>query len=104
MIRRGTSHVLYDKVEVMQRVKRPLTVALLMDLMWMYEEFSRAELFRAQGVPVGWDNYPAFTRLMRQTKRWLSPPITLNFGPVTDPERERKRLRRKARREANKQR
>lgn len=74
MIRRGTSHMIYTKTEIMQRLKNPETAELLEKMMWYYECWSRLNMFREQKITVAMDQTKEFKELMSATKKWLAQP------------------------------
>lgn len=95
MIQRGTSHVIFEKLEIMKKIRQPHTIKLLEELMWVFEEYSRRSLLIETGAEVTWTNEPEFKRLMELTRKWLQAPIRINFSnrPISD-KKERRRLRR----------
>ena len=97
MILRGTSHVILDDIELMKRVRRPATLRVLRQLMWLYETRSRRQIFEKMGVLT--DHIEAqelieFCRLMNLTSAWLSQPLTVDFGKPVSSKAARRRLRR----------
>lgn len=92
MDRRGTNHVLLDSFEILKRIRKPGTVKLIENLMWFYEEHSRRKMMRETGAfeMWDWDDHPDFLKLMEQTRTWLQPPLTLDFGAANAKNRKRR--------------
>ena len=104
MIHRGTSHVLRDDLEIMKKLRKPVTVQLLKQLQWFYE---------ARSTRIMWGDIidtealnrielQEFLEMVKLLEKWMTPPLTLNFGTHkvgVDPV---KAARRKARRERKK--
>lgn len=90
MIRRGESHVMYNKTEVMQRLKRASTIEVLEQLMYFYDSHLRRKEFESRKDEVGAASMPGFysgemwelNRLIELTKTWLQPPVLVNFKGV----------------------
>ena len=105
MIYRGSSHAIRDDLEIMKRLRRPVTIQLLKQLQWFYEARSRRLLLEKEmNVPgLGTAELEEFRVLMDLLSKWMNPPLTLYFEvtkPGVDPV---KAAKRKARRERKNQ-
>lgn len=88
MIHRGTNHVIFSSLEMMQRVRKPETIQLLEMLMWYYETWSRLNMVRKQNTghgdtSIAIDQTDEFKKLMEATRIWLQPdePLDDSAGP-----------------------
>ena len=104
MIYRGTSHALRDDLEIMKRLRRPVTIQLLQQLQWFYEARSRRLLLEKEMDVPGLDSIEIeeFRVLMDLLSKWMNPPLTLYFGTTRAGVDPVKAAKRKARRERKK--
>lgn len=94
MISRGESHVMYNKTEVMQRLKRPSTIEVLEQLMYFYDSHIRRKDFESRKDEPGAAAMPGFysgemwelNRLIDLTRNWLQPVVRVNFKGVKNVE------------------
>jgi hypothetical protein len=77
MIERGQHHVLYDDVELMQRIRSPQTLQVLKQLQEYYETRERRKLMTEQGCELNGikeAEKEALLELLKSTKIWLRNP------------------------------
>lgn len=88
MILRGESHVIRDRIELMKLIKKPLTVKILEQLQYLYDMRERRLLNQSyggiemEGMEMGEVN--DYLELMRLVKIWMSQPVRVNFGGITN--------------------
>lgn len=82
--------MMYNKTEVMKRLKRASTIEVLEQLMYFYDSHLRRKEFESRKDEVGAASMPGFysgemwelNRLIELTKTWLQPPVLVNFKGV----------------------
>jgi hypothetical protein len=87
MILRGESHALRNNVELMKRLKSPLTIELLAQLQEFYEVRSRRILFekdssvsRKTVKATEQIEFEEFCHIIDLLDDWMKPPVMVNFN------------------------
>lgn len=90
-------HVIYNPLEIMKRVRKRSTVRLLDELQFLYDLRAR-RLMAAQDPTAHVDSLVAleaegYLMMMDSLRKWLQPPLTVNFSENLNEQKSKSRRR-----------